>query len=531
MPYKQYETELNNLNTRSIRITFLIFIITAALFSFFIFFAIIYNNKNTIAEIRKYETVITNENVIEINRTLRQASEDTLHLAADKNLTHYLDTGDKEKKDYFADELIRFASVKNNFYKLRYIDENGKEKLRINRQFEKPYSVTDYYLQTKFDRYFFKEAMQSSHGALYTSPIDLNVENGVIEVPLKPTIRFCVKLSDSKDAEKGIFAVNYSLERLFDRIMKNSKTAAGSSMLINGDGYWLLGSGENEWGFMVDERKKMTFPAEFAEEWREITKTQDGQIETDKGLFTFKTIHIINSMGSSVSTKNNDIVIYVIQRVTPQTLSSFIKSKALDSALLTVLVILLAAVPAWILSEQYAKRKMKKDVKTIGERFDVGTELPGKMSFFENLRDMVDNASKSDAFCGLILIELANLQNIMQQQGIEATERIWGSVADTAISFENGNCFIGYTCGNSIGIIVKSTDNKQSLDELASNVSNTISAELKRQYPDIETEISYGTCIYPEEAYRFTDMYNFALSSVSQGRKSAVKRQNNSVLS
>lgn len=515
MRHKHFETALNNINTRSIRITFVIFIISAVLTSLLISFAITYKNSDTIAGIREHETIIIKEQIREINRTFKQASEDTMHLAADKNLSEYLNNGSNEKKDYFADELIRFASVKNNFYKLRYIDETGKEKLRINRQFEKPYAVTEFYLQTKFDRYFFNEAMHSVHETLYTSPVDLNVENGVIEVPLKPTIRFCVNLSDSKGAEKGIFAVNYSLEELFDRIIKNAKDAMSTVMLVNGDGYWLMGSGENEWGFMVDERKKMTFPAEFAEEWHEITNNQDGQIKTDNGLFTFKTIHIINSVDSSVDTKNNDIMIYVIQRVAPHTLNSFIKSGALDSALFTVLVILLAAIPAWIISEQYAKRKMKKDVKTIGEGFDIGTELPGKMSFFENLRDTVDNASKSDASCGLVLIEPANWQSIMQQHGIETTDRIWGSVADIALGFENENCFVGYTCGNSIGIIVKSVDSKQSLEELASNVSNTISAELKNKYPDIKTEISSATCIYPEEAYRFTDMYTFALSNLS----------------
>ncbi len=523
MSCKQYETTLNNLNTCSIRITFVIFIISAVLTSILISFAITYKNKNTIAEIRKHETIIINEQVREVNRTFKQASEDTMHLASDKNLAEYLNTGNNEKKNYFADELIHFASVKSNFYKLRYIDETGKEKLRINRQFEKPYSVTDYYLQTKFDRYFFKEAIHSSRGTLYTSPIDLNVENGVIDVPLKPTIRFCVNLSDSNGAEKGLFAVNYSLDGLFNRIMKNSKDTVGSPMLVNGDGYWLMDSGENEWGFMLDERRTMTFPAEFPQEWQEITKTQDGQIKTDKGLFTFKTIHIINSLDSSVTTRNNDIVIHIIQRVNPQILDSFIKSKATDSALLTVLVILLAAVPAWVLSEQYAKRKMKKDVKTIGEGFDIGTELPGKMSFFENLRDTVDNASKSDALCGLILIELLNWQNIMQQQGIETTDRIWGSVADNVLNFENENCFVGYSCGNAIGIIVKNVDNKQSLSELASNIATLISAGLKREYPDIETEVSYGTCIYPEEAYRFTDMYTFASSNISERQKNAVK--------
>jgi len=521
MRHKHFETKINNINTCSIRITFGIFIVVAALFAILISFAITYHSKSTIAEIKKNEETVTKQYVNEINRTFIEASDDIRHIASDRNLTDYLETGNNNYKDTFAAELIRIAAIKNNFYKLRYIDETGKEKLRVNRQFEKPYSVTEYYLQTKFNRYFFKEAVHTPENSIYISPMDLNVENGIIDVPLKPTIRFCVNLFDSKNDNKGIFAINYSLYDLFSRITKDSKASNGIPMLVNSDGYWLLGNSENEWGFMLDERKNMKFPARYAQEWQEITSAEDGQTETENGLFTYKTIHIMNNIEDSIPTANNNIRIFIVQQITPETLKNLKKSKAYDMALMVMLIIIASTIPAWLISEQYAKRRLRENIKKIGEGFDIGTELPGKMSFFETLSDTVEDAAKQNASCGLILIELSNWKDIMQQHGIETTANIWADIADAAGDCENINCFIAQTCGNTTGVIVRQTEDKAELQAVADNILNCVSSALRDRYLDISAELSAGVCIYPEEAYKFTDMYTTAMSFLINKQKSA----------
>jgi len=58
-------------------------------------------------------------------------------------------------------------------------------------------------LQKKADRYYFAATMALKPGGLYLSPLDLNIENGRIEVPIKPMIRIATPVSDSRGQSRA----------------------------------------------------------------------------------------------------------------------------------------------------------------------------------------------------------------------------------------------------------------------------------------------------------------------------------------
>jgi hypothetical protein len=51
-------------------------------------------------------------------------------------------------------------------------------------------------LQDKRHRYYFAAILQLKSGELYISPLDLNVEQGRVELPFKPMLRFGVHVFD-----------------------------------------------------------------------------------------------------------------------------------------------------------------------------------------------------------------------------------------------------------------------------------------------------------------------------------------------
>jgi len=98
-----------------------------------------------------------------------------------------------EKNDIFIDYLIHRKSKKNiislflnsinnnkNFFQLRYLDQNGQEIIRVNRNIKQDivYVTQDKDLQNKSDRYYFKETILNSNKLFWYSKFDLNIENG-----------------------------------------------------------------------------------------------------------------------------------------------------------------------------------------------------------------------------------------------------------------------------------------------------------------------------------------------------------------
>lgn len=76
-----------------------------------------------------------------------------------------------------------------DYDQVRWIDSSGRERVRVNNSVEGPVLVTESELQDKSDRYFFIETMPVNVGKIYISPLDLNIDNGEIILPYKPTIR------------------------------------------------------------------------------------------------------------------------------------------------------------------------------------------------------------------------------------------------------------------------------------------------------------------------------------------------------
>ncbi len=54
---------------------------------------------------------------------------------------------------------------------VRWIDEKGLERVRVNRKNAIPYLVPDNELQDKHKRYYFTQTMQLSNGDIFISPL------------------------------------------------------------------------------------------------------------------------------------------------------------------------------------------------------------------------------------------------------------------------------------------------------------------------------------------------------------------------
>lgn len=192
------------------------------------------------------------------------------------------------QRQIVTDIFHTFAEQKGLYDQIRFIDGQGMEIVRVNYYNGFAIDVAESGLQNKSQRYYFHEAIGLAPGKTYISPLDLNIEEGLIEQPYKPMIRLATPVGEGK--QRGLMVLNMYGQPLIDRFRDIISTTA-RPMLMNDSGDWLLGpSPEKDWGFMFGERVQAgnLWP----EMWQRARQEEKGTLRNKAGLFAFYTIHV-----------------------------------------------------------------------------------------------------------------------------------------------------------------------------------------------------------------------------------------------
>jgi len=134
------------------------------------------------------------------------------------------------------------------------------------------------------------------------------VENGKIEEPIKPTLRFGMPVFDQDGARCGIVVLNYFGRYVIDNI-KRANQETNYMQLLNEKGYWLVGPDpKDEWAFMNAGNTEATFGNKFPEEWVRIISGKNGQFFSSRGLFTFRMVEPdVEARTKLIGTNDDDI--------------------------------------------------------------------------------------------------------------------------------------------------------------------------------------------------------------------------------
>lgn len=146
----------------------------------------------------------------------------TTALADDKTLEQYIKNNDKSKLKDLNNLFLTFANSEKNIMQARYIDASGKEIIRVNRDNLQslPYIVPRAKLQDKSLRDYFTIVKKMPTQKIWHSDIDLNVENGKIDVPYRPTFRIAIPLFKTNKFA-GMVIVNMLVHDLFSSIQSS----------------------------------------------------------------------------------------------------------------------------------------------------------------------------------------------------------------------------------------------------------------------------------------------------------------------
>ena len=148
--------------------------------------------------------------------------------------------------------LNEFVDKKKIYQQARFIGIDGKEVVRINYDGIHAKTVSQNDLQNKKNSDYFNDAIKLAEGEILISTIDLNRENGEIEYPIRPTIRYATSVFDNKDELQGIMILNVSVEKIFN-IITQQEGNNELMVLIDQEGYYYYHPDESKaWGSKHD---------------------------------------------------------------------------------------------------------------------------------------------------------------------------------------------------------------------------------------------------------------------------------------
>lgn len=170
--------------------------------------------------------------------------------------TYSLKLASGSSLNVIAQEWKIYADYKGIYDQIRFIDSRGNEKIRIDYSDGGATIVTQSELQYKGDRYYFIDTAKLDQGQILISKLDLNIENGVVETPIKPTIRFSTPVFTEDNQFLGIIILNYLANNFLNEFQVINNYSEGTIYLLNSDGYCISSDKpEQNWAFMYDEKK------------------------------------------------------------------------------------------------------------------------------------------------------------------------------------------------------------------------------------------------------------------------------------
>jgi PAS domain S-box-containing protein len=228
-----------------------------------------------------------------IERSLDDTIEDLLYLASipEWAVPQKISRADIDR---LTGNFVDFCRTHRNYFRFRWIDENGHEMFRVDNVGGK-ISVTDpKELKDKSDRFYFTGSIALDPGKVYVSPMQLEIENKKVVVPYRPIIRIATPVYDDMKRRHGVLVITFAATDLLSRIGASNGVSRSQNMLLNSDGYWLKSDmPEEAWGFMFD--KPLTLAKRYPQAWNKISSSVYGQFEDSSGIWSFETVYPLKS--------------------------------------------------------------------------------------------------------------------------------------------------------------------------------------------------------------------------------------------
>jgi PAS domain S-box-containing protein len=215
---------------------------------------------------------------------------DLRYLGGHNELDAYLRKNDAANTRDLGREYAALLRHKRDYDQLRFIDLAGKERVRVDQTPDGVRVTPTARLQDKHKHYYYAALGRLHSGEIYVSPLDLNVENGRIEQPLKPVIRFGIAVFDLRGARRGYVVINFLAQPLLDKLAGLAGTQHPLG-LLDARGDWLLSPEAGAtWSGQLPERQALGFASRHPAQWQTLRRQASGSFALEDTQYQFRRV-------------------------------------------------------------------------------------------------------------------------------------------------------------------------------------------------------------------------------------------------
>lgn len=399
--------------------------------------------RNAIRELRSSEEMAVRLAAARLERYLETPHRDVVYFSSVDDFRELIREETPDRLSRVIRDAVLFSNTARIYAEIRWIDETGLERFRIEQKDGAAVIVPQNRLQSKGARYFFTDTMALTQGQVFVSPLDLNVDLGKVEIPYKPMIRFATPVVTDAGRQRGIVIFNVLGETMLRDFAGLPGMSLGKLMLFNADGYWLRGGEPGaEWAFMFGRPR--TLGHQHPDVWTQVEGKAQGALKTDSGFWTWQTVYPmranqVSSTGAATAAGPSQGLIVgdqyfwkvVSQIPAPQFAALVSKSTGtVVSALAAVLGIL--ALIAWRLALALDAQAKAREALQLSAVTDSLTGLTNRGAFIQMAEREVARARRAEAPLAVLMLDLDHFKGVNDRFGHQAGDRVLVDFASRA---------------------------------------------------------------------------------------------------
>jgi diguanylate cyclase (GGDEF)-like protein len=409
-----------------------------------------------------------------IESHFQSVKSDILFLPELNELIRYKDIKNDVDKYSIELEFLIFSRTKKIYDQIRYINKSGYEEIRVNYDSGRPNIIPKDDLQNKSGRYYFDESYSLSNGDIYVSPLDLNKENGEIEEPLKPIIRFGTPIINSSGEKSGVLILNYLAAEFLEDLKSTTQSSPGVFALMNEEGYWLYKDDpEQEWGFMYPDKGNLTMRIENLELWEELSSSSFTQLINKERIYTSLEIQPLAGTPGISNGPKWYLVNWICCEEFGISREIFLKKLLFYNLFAAFFLGFLTL----LLARAVDQRNSFREALTHSALYDSLTNLPNRALLKSRIDQLLEELKRYEQNFAVMFIDLDGFKKVNDTLGHDSGDELLIQVAGRLKNAVRSTDTVARVGGDEFVVLMNHIENKEQCAIVASKVLKSMQKE------------------------------------------------------